>query len=100
MQHSDGGFGSPANSNSTALATQALIAGHYGVHGAVAWLQRHQVGCSGLPSRRGAITFRGTYDASALLATSQAAAALARRPLAWIDGAGARAAAPILACAG
>ena len=97
-QHSDGGFGSPANANSTALATQALIAAHYGVNGAVAWLVRHQVGCAGSVSRRGAVTFRGTFDGSALLATSQAAAALARKPLAWIDGTGARAAAPVLAC--
>jgi hypothetical protein len=98
VQHADGGFGSPENSNSTALAVQALIAGHYGVHGAIAWIEKRQLGCAAIASRRGAITFRGTYDSSALLATSQAAAAIARRPLAWIDGAGAHAAAPVLDC--
>jgi len=44
------------------------------------------------------VVFEKKYDGSALLATSQAGAALARKPLAWIDRAGARHAAPVLAC--
>ena len=97
-EHANGGFGSPANANSTALAVQALLAGHRSVAKPQAWLRKHQVGCSGRIARRGAVAFETTYDASALLATSQAGAALAGKPLGWIDRTGARAAAPALSC--
>jgi hypothetical protein len=98
VQHHNGGFGSPANANSTALALQALRAAHESITVARGWLRVHQLGCSAKPSRRGAITFQKGYDASALLATSQAGAALADLPLDRIDKAGARAAAPVLRC--
>ena len=97
-RNSDGGYGSPSNGNSTALAVQALVAGHYSVNRPMRWLRTHQIGCAGKRSRRGAVVFEKKYDGSALLATSQAGAALARKPLAWIDRAGARHAAPVLAC--
>jgi hypothetical protein len=97
-RNSDGGYGNPSNANSTALAVEALIAGHLRASHPIAWLRSHQVGCTGKPSRRGAVKFQDKYDGSALLATSQAGAALARKPLAWIDRAGAQAAAPFLAC--
>jgi hypothetical protein len=91
-QHDSGGFGTTAtaasNANSTALAAQALIAGHRDATGALRWLRHHQVLCAGKAGRRGAVTFQKTYDANALRATSQAGAALAGKPLAWIDRAG------------
>ena len=98
VEHPNGGFDHSANANSTALAIQALVAGGKRVGKPEAWLVAHQVGCSAPADRRGAVKFQGTYDASALLATSQAGAALAGKPLAAIDKAGARAAAPVLSC--
>jgi hypothetical protein len=98
VQHSNGGFGTPANANSTALAAQALIAAHYALHGALAWIRHHQLGCSAPVGQRGAIAFAKVADGPDLRATVQATAALAGKPLAWIDGTGAKAAAPILAC--
>lgn len=97
-QHANGSFGSPANSNSTGLAAQALMAAHARLHGAVTWLTSKQVGCSGRTARRGAITFSGSYDDRALRATAQATGALARTPLAWTDNGGARLADLRLAC--
>ena len=98
VEHPNGGFDHPANANSTALATQALMAGGEKAGKPEAWLAAHQVGCSAPAGRRGAVKFEATYDASALLATSQAGAALAGKPLAAIDKAGARSAAPVLSC--
>ncbi len=98
VEHPNGGFDTPANTNSTALAIQALLAGGRKAGKPEAWLTAHQVGCSAPANRRGAVKFQGRYDASALLATSQAGAALAGKPLAAIDKAGARAGAPLLAC--
>jgi hypothetical protein len=97
-EHKHGGFGSPANANSTALAVQALVVARRSVAAPVKWLEQHQIGCGGKAARRGAVVFEKSYDASALLATSQAGAALARMPLAWIDRDGATKAAPTLAC--
>lgn len=99
-QRKSGGFGTVANANSTALAVEALLAGHRSVTKATRWLVGQQVGCgSRHAGRRGAVRFSKGYDAAAaLLATSQAGAALAGRPLAWIDKAGAHGAAPTLAC--
>lgn len=99
-RNSDGGYGNPSNANSTALAVEALIAGHQQASTPVAWLRSHQVRCGGKPERRGAVTFQNKYDGSALLATSQAGAALARTPLAWIDRGGSAGAAPTLRCSG
>lgn len=99
-EHANGSFGSPGNANSTALAVEALIAGHRSVTKPRAYLLRLQVGCAGAPATRGAVKFSaGKYSSSALLATSQAGAALAGKPLAWIDKVGARPAAPVLLCA-
>ncbi|HTW20690.1 MAG TPA: hypothetical protein VME70_10820 [Mycobacteriales bacterium] len=97
-EHSGGGFGTPANANSTALAVQALIAGGKSATKPQKWLEKHQVGCTGRVARRGAVRYQGSYDAAALLATSQAAQALAGKPLARITKTGAAKAAPVLAC--
>jgi Squalene-hopene cyclase C-terminal domain len=97
-QHSNGSFGKPANANSTALAIQALVAGHKSVTAAEKWLTGQQVGCGGVGADRGAVRYESKFDASALLATSQAGAALAGKTLASIDKTGASAATPALAC--
>jgi hypothetical protein len=97
-QHANGGFGKPANANSTALAIQALAAGHKSVTAAEKWLAGQQVGCGGVAANRGAVRYEAKFDASALLATSQAGAALAGKSLAGIDKTGASAATPALAC--
>jgi hypothetical protein len=90
-QHGNGGFGAQgSDANSTAIAVEALVAGHRHLHGAVAWLRRHQVGCSGKAARRGAVNFQQGYDASAsLLASSQAGVALAAKSLASVSRKGA-----------
>jgi hypothetical protein len=105
QERDSGGFvgAGGVDANSTALALQALVQGHAGgVPAARGWLLRHQMGCSAPIRARGAVRVSGppsAYDAAtALLATSQAGAALAGKPLAWIDGATAAAAAPVLAC--
>jgi hypothetical protein len=97
-EHANGGFGSPANANSTALALQALAAGGKSIAKPQAWLVAHQIGCSGSAGHRGAVAFQSKYDASALLATSQAGAALAGKSLASIDKHGAHAGSPVLSC--
>src|SRR3954453_7027778 len=84
----DGGYGlafggsSPAsNANSTAVTVQALRqAGNTAGYG-LTWLHRHQVGCSGLASRRGAVTFddSGFLRDSTAYATAQAGQALAKK---------------------
>jgi prenyltransferase beta subunit len=100
--HDTGGFGTTtterSNANSTAVAAQALIAGHRNGHPAVRWLRHHQVLCDGKPARIGAVTFQRTYDGTAVRATSQAGAALAGKPLAWIDRTGSYRAAPTYTC--
>jgi hypothetical protein len=98
-EHVNGSFGTPANANSTALALEALIDAHRSRAKPAAWLVSHQIGCSGSVAHRGAVAFEKKYDASALLATSQAGAALAGKPLAWIDKSSSHAAAPVLSCA-
>jgi hypothetical protein len=102
VEHNNGGWGEEhgahPDANSTALAVQALIVSHHNANNGVSWLTKQQLGCSSKAKRRGAVTFQGSYDASAVRATSQAGAALALRPLAWIDKNGATKAAPKLAC--
>jgi hypothetical protein len=88
------------NANSTALAAQALIAAGEDATASIEWLAEAQVGCAGPAAQRGAVTYAGTYDGRALRATAQAALALAGGSLLDADGAGAAAAAPVLACAG
>ncbi len=101
VRRPDGSFvgnGAP-NANSTAVAVQALLAGGRDAAQSVGWLRARQVGCAGLPAQHGAVTYAGTFDKSALRATTQAAAALAGAPLTTLTSAGAAPDAPVLACA-
>jgi hypothetical protein len=97
-EHKSGAFGQPANANSTALAIQALVEAHHNVAKSESWLASREVGCSGAAAHRGAVALQKKYDGSALLATSQAGAALAGRPLAWIDKFSATGRSPVLSC--
>ena len=97
-ENADGGFGKPSNANSTAIAIEALVAGHRLVRKATVWIMARQLRCNAKPGVRGAVKFENKFDSSALLATSQAGAALALRPLSWIDKNGASSAAPALKC--
>ncbi len=99
-RNADHGWGTgSSNANSTALAVQALVAGHQPARSGVRWLRRHQLWCRAKPHRAGAVTFQDDYSRdSALRATSQAAAALAATPLAWIDRVGAHGADPVPDC--
>jgi hypothetical protein len=99
-QNSNGGFGiAGGNANSTAIAVEALVAAHKSLRGAIHWLRGQQVGCAGRAGRRGAVNFQQGYDpAASLLATSQAATALARKSLAEIDRRGAHKATPRVSC--
>ncbi|HET7529807.1 MAG TPA: hypothetical protein VFJ98_02495 [Mycobacteriales bacterium] len=106
-RNSDGGYGlafgsneQQSNTNSTAVAVQTLLqAGSTGGYG-LSWLRRHQIGCSGLASRRGALKYDDTKFEinSATFATAQAGQALAKRWLGDISRRGAVAEAPRLAC--
>jgi hypothetical protein len=98
IEHANGGFGTPANANSTALAVEALVAGGKSIRKPQAWLLAHQIGCGGKPARRGAITFENKYDASALLATTQAATALAGKSLLKINSRASFNPAPVMTC--
>ena len=103
----DGGYGlafggsSPAsNTNSTAVTVQALRqAGNSASYG-LSWLHKHQIGCSGLWSRRGALKFDdNAFEInSATYATAQAGQALAKKWLGDISRTGASTAEPRLAC--
>lgn len=97
-EHSNGGFGTPVNANSTSIAVEALAAAHRSITKPQSWLVHHQLGCSAPKAQRGAVAFEKGYDGSALLATSQAGVALAGTPLAWIDRGSAHGASPVLAC--
>jgi hypothetical protein len=99
-QNRNGGFGiGGGNANSTAIAVEALVAAHRSLGRAIHWLRGQQVGCAGRAARRGAVNFQHGYDpAASLLATSQAATALARASLAEIDRRGARRATPRISC--
>jgi hypothetical protein len=101
VERSNGGFGDTGapNANSTALAIQAFIAGKVSVTKPLKWLARQQVTCPGTAADLGAVKYQGTLDASALLATSQAGAALAVTPLVAIDNKGAKAKTPKITCA-
>ena len=103
----DGGYGlsfgssTPAsNTNSTAVTVQALRqAGNSAAYG-LGWLHRHQIGCNGLASRRGALKFDDNpFEVnSATYATAQAGQALAKKWLGSISRAGAGNTEPRLAC--
>lgn len=103
----DGGYGlafgssSPAsNANSTAVTVQALRQAGYSAGFGLGWLHKHQVGCSGAVSRRGAVKYddSGFQRDSAAYATAQAGQALAKKWLGSISRTGATADAPRLAC--
>ncbi|HWC34311.1 MAG TPA: hypothetical protein VG650_05725 [Mycobacteriales bacterium] len=104
QERSDNGWGetpgAKSEANSTALAVEALIASHRKANPGLRWLLRQQQGCKAKVGQRGAVRFQGgTYNAKTdVRATSQAAAALAMRPLAWIDKGGATPSAPSLKC--
>jgi hypothetical protein len=100
----DGGWsetpGGKSDANSTALAVEALIDAHRAAaNSGLTWLLAHQERCSAPAGRRGAVRSQGSFDtATAVRATSQAGAALAARPLPWVDAAGSSALAPTLKC--
>jgi len=103
----DGGYGlafgssnPSSNTNSTAVTVQALRqAGNSAGYG-LSWLHRHQIRCSGLASRRGALKFDdSSFEInSATYATAQAGQALAKKWLGDISRTGASTAEPRLAC--
>jgi hypothetical protein len=100
-QRRDGSFGATGggNANSTAIAVEALVAAHKSLGKAIHWLRGQQVGCGGHPAHRGAVNFQQGYDpAASLIATSQAATALARKSLAQVDRKGAHQATPRISC--
>lgn len=106
-QQSGGGFGAgdgtgTPNANSTGLATQALVAGRRVIPAArgFAALVRAQLRCAAPVAQRGAVPFDATgFDpATAPRATAQATLGLSGRDLATLSAAGARPAAPVLAC--
>ncbi|MEU9078552.1 peptidase [Kitasatospora sp. NPDC048538] len=105
-QNADGGFAAAgataSNANTTGLATQALLAGGRLGAGLKGWsrLVKFQQGCSADPAVRGAVAYDATgFDpANGARATAQAALGLAGTPLATLSAAGARPAAPTLAC--
>jgi len=101
VRQADGSFvgNNAPNSNSTAVAVQALLAGDRDAAASIGWLRSRQVGCTGPPAQRGAVTYTGQYDGNALRATTQATAALAAAPLTTLTAAGAEAGALVLACA-
>ncbi|HVT22762.1 MAG TPA: prenyltransferase/squalene oxidase repeat-containing protein [Mycobacteriales bacterium] len=103
-KNADGGWGetpgAASEANSTALAVEALVAAHRSATSGLKWLRSHQQTCKAKASQRGAVRLQGKkFDlATAIRATSQAGAALALRPQAWIDRNGAKRAAPTLKC--
>jgi LPXTG-motif cell wall-anchored protein len=108
QQRPDGSFGGgttteAANANSTGIAAQALAAAGETAAAARAagYLRALQSGCAAPAARRGAIQYRaGAFDLStAPRATAQAVLGLVGTGLAELDGTGAAAAAPVLACA-
>ena len=108
VQKPDGGFGgsgstAPENSNSTALAAQALRAGGRieAADRAVAYLIARQVACTGETADCGAVAYdeSGFDVATAVRATAQATPALAGVGLADVSATGAVPTGPQLACA-
>ncbi|HET7311339.1 MAG TPA: prenyltransferase/squalene oxidase repeat-containing protein [Mycobacteriales bacterium] len=103
----DGGYGlafgsstPSSNANSTAVTVQALRQAGYSAGYGLTWLRKHQIGCSGLASRRGAVKYDNSgYDrSSAVYATAQAGQALAKKWLGDIVKDGASTVEPRLAC--
>ncbi|MGI5341324.1 prenyltransferase/squalene oxidase repeat-containing protein [Streptomyces sp. CA-181903] len=116
QQLSNGGFADPsltpgrpkeeweANANSTALAVQALVAGRRTTEAdrGIDWLRSVQVACEAKnPDDRGAVGWKQrVVDGSTLRATAQAIPALARQPLANINGGHMKADTVPMTCAG
>lgn len=103
----DGGYGlafgsstPSSNANSTAVTVQALRQAGYSAAAGLTWLRQHQIGCSGLASRRGAVKYdnSGFDRSSAVYATAQAGQALAKKWLGDISRDGASTVEPRLAC--
>jgi hypothetical protein len=107
VRRADGSFASKdfttgeevPNSNSTAVAVEALVAGGRNAASSIAWLRRQQVGCAGPAAQRGAVKFASTFNGQALRATAQATVALAGQSLITLTAAGSTPAGPLLACA-
>lgn len=97
-QGKGGGFGTPANANSTALAVQALTAAGRDAGAARGFLVSLQLGCAAPAAQRGAVTYSGGYDATAVKASVQATQALAGKTLMTASASGSTAATPTLAC--
>ncbi|MFI0740737.1 LPXTG cell wall anchor domain-containing protein [Streptomyces sp. NPDC021100] len=93
-----------ANANSTALAVQALLAGRRTTEAdlGIDWLRSVQVGCETKNIYdRGAVGWKQRgVDGSTLRATAQAIPALARQPLANINGGHMKSGTAPLTCAG
>jgi LPXTG-motif cell wall-anchored protein len=104
-QRADGGFGGTgptagANSNSTAIAAQALRVGGRtpAVTRAVRFLRALQAGCSARAADRGRVAYDAAASGDPARATAQAVLALAPTGLAQVSATGIAAAAPTLAC--
>ena len=82
------------------MTVQALRQAGYTAGYGLSWLHRHQIGCTGYASRRGAVKYDdGAFQRdSASYATAQAGQALAKKWLGDITRDGAVATAPRLAC--
>ncbi|MFK3984421.1 peptidase [Micromonospora sp. NPDC050397] len=105
VQDADGGFvnaGGEPNANSTGLAGQALRVGGRPVAEARAkvFLLGLQIGCPGAAADRGAIAYTpaGFDPSTAVRATAQGVLGLTGAGFADLSSAGARPAAPVLAC--
>lgn len=103
-ENSDGGWaetpGTKSDANSTAIATEALIAAQHKVAKAERWLRHQQVGCGGPAANRGAVRFQGAkFNATTdVRATSQAGVALAKGTLNSVTKHGATAGSPVMSC--
>ena len=101
-ENSDGGWGSPSDSNDTALAVQGLLADGDTASTAaaakgIAFLKKLQLGPTAASAQRGGVKLHSADTTANLIATTQSDQALARGVLGGITKTGAAAAAPILA---
>lgn len=98
QQQPDGGFN--GNANSTGLAAQALSAGGRdpAAESAADFLTGLQVGCDGAEDQRGSIPASADDPGDVPRATAQAIPGMVGVPMGELDGTGAQAEAPLLAC--
>jgi cell division septation protein DedD len=92
------GVGDSPSANSAAMAAQAQLAAGEDASLTIGWLRSLQVGCEGTAEQRGAITLNGTFDDSAVRATTQAAVSVAGVALTTLTAAGGAEDAPALDC--